>query len=306
MDELVSVVITTYKRPIDILERAVKSVLAQTYSNLELFVINDAPQEKALVDEIRVRLEKLKDPRIRYIVQSKNMGANVARNTGLCEANGRFIAYLDDDDEWIETKLALQMGCMDENTAIVCAPFFFRTEKGDVLREISVPENPLSAILEGNYFGPTSFSLLRTDFVRECGGFDVELPRCQEYELWIRLISKYGIRYVDTPVGFYYLSNDSVYRSSSDKYINAIEMILEKHRDLYTANKRAHSNRLMTAARAVMGMRRWGTALKFKFRAMTIDICNPKVWKTWVIPDFVCRTEKFVYKKAICFFSNKH
>lgn len=297
MDDLVSVVITTYKRPVKILERAVRSVLAQTHSNMEIFIVNDAPQEKALVEEIRAFIDDLGDARINYIVQSKNMGANVARNAGLRAAHGNYIAFLDDDDEWEETKLSRQLEQMGDDTAIVSGPFIIKSGRGESEYRISIPNDPLSAILEDNYIGSTSFSLLRTDFVRECGGFDESLPRCQEYELWIRLLSKYEIRYVNEPVGYYYYSDDSFYRNSPDKFIRAIELIIQKHKDLYALDKRVYSNRLIFTARHVISMKRWGVALKFKLRAMSADILNPNVWKTWVVLEFVKRPVRYVIKK---------
>lgn len=80
--ELVSAVIITYNRPLEILRRAVRSVLSQTYSPMELIVVNDCPDNRELSEGIRRMLSEL-DPGIVYLVHEKNMGACAARNTGL-------------------------------------------------------------------------------------------------------------------------------------------------------------------------------------------------------------------------------
>ena len=92
--ELVSAVIITYNRPLEILRRAVRSVLSQTYSPMELIVVNDCPDNRELSEGIRQMLNEL-DPGIVYLVHEKNMGACAARKTGLAAAKGTFIGLLD-------------------------------------------------------------------------------------------------------------------------------------------------------------------------------------------------------------------
>ena len=100
MDELVTVVITTYKRPPEIVNRAIQSVLMQTYPHIELIVVDDSPADYELREET-ARLVTGIGGNTRYIQHEKNLGACAARNTGLKHANGVYIAFLDDDDEWL-------------------------------------------------------------------------------------------------------------------------------------------------------------------------------------------------------------
>ena len=105
MNEKISVIIPTYKR-YDVLERAIKSVLNQTYKNLEIIVIDD----NAEFPEIRKQTEKIlrKYPNIIYIQNEKNLGGGPTRNVGIKKATSKYIAFLDDDDEFLPTKIEKQ------------------------------------------------------------------------------------------------------------------------------------------------------------------------------------------------------
>ena len=108
-DKLVSVIITTYKRPTDILKRAIMSAIGQTYKNIEIIIVNDCPEQKELSKEIKKMISTIHDNRIKYIELDKNQGACIARNIGIKNSNGYYIALLDDDDEWVKEKIELQI-----------------------------------------------------------------------------------------------------------------------------------------------------------------------------------------------------
>lgn len=108
---LVSVVIPTYSRNIT-LSRAIDSVLEQTHQNLEIIVVDDNPPDS----EWRVSTQKLMqqyadNEKIHYIQNAKNMGGSRARNEGIKAANGEYIAFLDDDDEYFSEKIEKQLHC---------------------------------------------------------------------------------------------------------------------------------------------------------------------------------------------------
>jgi len=103
---LVSVIIPTYGRDEKLVE-AVRSVIEQTYDNIELFVVDDASPEPVEEHLSSVPLESL--TAVRVIRHDENRGANTARNSGIDAANGKYVAFLDDDDRWVETKLSRQV-----------------------------------------------------------------------------------------------------------------------------------------------------------------------------------------------------
>jgi glycosyltransferase involved in cell wall biosynthesis len=127
---LVSVVIPTRDRP-HLLVRAVESVLAQTYSHLEVVVVFDGPQPDALR-----AVEGMRDPRIRTCTLAASVGLASALNAGVREARGHWVALLDDDDLWLPTKLALQIETTRESGfrhPIVATRVLARSEPGDRL-----------------------------------------------------------------------------------------------------------------------------------------------------------------------------
>jgi glycosyltransferase involved in cell wall biosynthesis len=105
---LVSAVIPTLGRPV-LLLNAVRSVLAQTYSPLELIVVVDGPDANTVT-----ALQSIQDDRVRIVVNPHSLGAAAARNRGVAVANGTWIAFLDDDDEWLPEKIDRQMSCARE------------------------------------------------------------------------------------------------------------------------------------------------------------------------------------------------
>lgn len=115
---LVSVVIPTLNRP-EVVRRAVESVQAQTYQNFEIIVVIDGHDPAT-----EASLASLHEPRLKVISHGKNKGPGAARNTGVQNAVGQWVAFLDDDDEWLPRKLELQVAAAqsikDRNAIITC------------------------------------------------------------------------------------------------------------------------------------------------------------------------------------------
>lgn len=109
--DLVTVIIPTYKRS-DKIERAIKSVVNQTYENIEIIVVDD----NAEFLEERNKTKKIvnKYENIRFIENKQNLGGALTRNVGIENAKGKYIAFLDDDDEFINEKIEKQMELMKE------------------------------------------------------------------------------------------------------------------------------------------------------------------------------------------------
>ena len=159
---MISCIVTTYKRDIDTLRRALNSIVRQTYKNIEIIVINDAPEMKELSIEIKLLIDSYKIP-IKYIVHERNMGACVARNTGINIASGEFIAFLDDDDEWLPNKLQEQLRVMlEEKADLVYCSYYEVNKKGKEKRKVEefarqgVHDDEMERLLCYNYIGSTS------------------------------------------------------------------------------------------------------------------------------------------------------
>ena len=145
----VSAVIPSRNRP-QIVRRAVQSALAQTCTDLEVVVVIDGP------DSITVKvLEQMNDPRVRVIELAESVGASEARNIGAQQARGQWIALLDDDDEWLPTKIEKQLLAAEATTsrfALVVCSFILKTETMESVAPRRLPRQgePISEYLFGS------------------------------------------------------------------------------------------------------------------------------------------------------------
>lgn len=245
-DPLISAVITTYMRPVSVVQRAALSAAGQTYRNLEILVVNDAPEETALSGAIGDMLASLSDERIRYLVHEHNAGACAARNTGILASRGEFIALLDDDDEWLPEKLARQLrGFTGGRTGMVYSPFYNVT--GDLPGEETVyggaSGNLLMALLRNNDIGGASVPLIRREVFDTCGLFDESLQSSQDYDMWLRIAEQYEIRYVDELLSRRYVQEECI-TSDIAKQVQGVYAFTRKHRALYEMHPEALNYRL--------------------------------------------------------------
>ena len=109
MEQLVSIIMPSYNTG-DLIQKSIESVLAQTYQNWELIIVDDCSKDNT--DEV---VDGIKDSRIKYLKNEKNSGAAVSRNRALREATGKWIAFLDSDDLWAPDKLEKQIRFMENN-----------------------------------------------------------------------------------------------------------------------------------------------------------------------------------------------
>jgi glycosyltransferase involved in cell wall biosynthesis len=181
----VSIVIPTYNSA-RYVTAAIESVLAQTFKDFEILVIDDGS-----TDETREVLKKYAAP-VRYLYKT-NGGVSSARNYGIEQARGKYIAFLDADDLWMPEKLEKQLAVMEADKEIgLC---YAATEKVDEnLAPISVIEARAfddyceALLLNLNIVaGSCSSAIVRRDVARQTEGFDAEFSTCADWEYWLRL-----------------------------------------------------------------------------------------------------------------------
>jgi len=252
-EPLVTAVITTYKRKPEVVKRALNSIIEQTYNNIEIFVINDCPADKKLVKELRKMIvESSRNRRVNYIVVENNGGACKARNIAIEKATGKYFACLDDDDEWLPEKIELQVQALEKQKGAAIAycnailryvdqgkdvtRFVERQKEGDIYFEQ----------IEKNNIGSCSFPMFRTDVLKEVGGFDINMPALQDWELYFRVLKKYKAVYVHKPVAIYYFYNGERISTNSQNRVVAFENIHQKIiKDLENNTKSASSFYMM-------------------------------------------------------------
>ena len=199
----VSVVITTYNRAI-LLPRAVNSVLAQTYPDYEIVIVDDCSTDST-PDVIR----SFADTRIRSFKHKQNRGVSAARNTGIANARGEYISFLDDDDEWLPAKLEKQTALLDAALSKVGLVYGWM----DVVEDSSEQGEPFDRLnVEGSIFNHMlrlngclhSTMLARTSAVRETGGFDENLTAREDTEFMCRLSLKWEAIVLPEVVSLYH------------------------------------------------------------------------------------------------------
>jgi|GEM_PF-1018279 len=222
---LVSVIIPTYKREKKLL-RAVKSVLDQTYDDIEVIVVNDDPYT-TISKEIR------EHPKIKVIDHEVNKGGGASRNTGIFNSTGEYMAFLDDDDVYLPEKIEKQVEVLDElshdwigvySWGISYTPNGNRIvnecyKEGDVTFDILTMDRELK-------MGTPSL-LLRTSLVKKIGGFDETLPRHQDWDLLLRLLEHGKIKLIPIPLWIRY-THDTPH---PDTLLEAKIKYLKKYRD---------------------------------------------------------------------------
>ncbi len=192
----ISVIIPTYNRW-HTLPRALDSVLAQTYCADEVVVIDDGSNDNT------AELLKENYPNV-TLAQQENSGVSAARNHGINESSGEWVALLDSDDEWLPHKLEQQMAL------IVQQPEHKLVHSDEIWIRNGVRVNQMKKHLKkGGWIfkdclplcaiSPSAAMIHRTVF-DNVGLFDETLPACEDYDLWLRITSRYPVLYCDEPL----------------------------------------------------------------------------------------------------------
>ncbi|MEO0331699.1 MAG: glycosyltransferase, partial [Bacteroidota bacterium] len=195
-EPLVSVNITTYNRA-NFLGRCLDSVLSQSYKNIEVIIVDDASSDNT--SEVAEQYRR-KDSRVKYFRHERNQGNAYARNTALKNCQGTFVAFMDDDDEWVDTdKLIKQVKIFSDNTdsklGIVCSGVkVIDAKDNEELKEAKMPPNLISTLLKGNGVIHNSTVMTRRNIMTKVGGFDTKMPRGIDSEFFRTVVVKYGYK----------------------------------------------------------------------------------------------------------------
>ena len=229
---MISVVIPTHNRA-DLLPRAIKSVQAQTLKDLEILIVSDGSE-----DNTREVVETLAkdDNRIKFIEYYPAKGGNIARNIGIENASGEYVAFLDDDDEFMPEKLEKQIAVMTSDAKIGMVYTGVRAiYVNEDVEYSSVPkaEGDLSdKILLDNIIGTTSTVMVRKELLLQAGKFDVQLRALQDFDLWIRVCQLCKVGFVSDEMIYYYNYTGTKQVSAlTDKYIESFAYINNKYKD---------------------------------------------------------------------------
>lgn len=244
---LISCIITTYKRRLPFVSRAINSVLEQTYKNIELIIVDDNHIPNDYSDEISDYITELGNDNVKYIKLPKNMGACAARNVGIDTSSGEFIAFLDDDDEWLPEKLEKQYEKMsDLQIGLVYCFSFSISENNKKVRGFVPDKNTYNQILLDNFIGSTSFPLIRKECFTICGKFDETLKSAQDYDMWIRILKNYNVDFVGIPLCNYYIHKEDQITKNISIKTESLEYVYKKYYEDIKKNRNINNNHLLT------------------------------------------------------------
>lgn len=202
---LVTIYIPTKNR-LQLLEKAIASVLQQTYTNWELIIVDDAS-----TDGTKDYLDKLTflNPKIKAIYHIESQGACASRNDAIFSAKGDFITGLDDDDYFAEERLAYFLEEWDKDDVIALSTNNISVKDGLVQTKILTDVTYYSQkdLLYYNYLNNQVFT--KTEYLKEIGGFNKDLKVWQDYECWYRLLSKGRAKKLSNPTYYFDISDRS-------------------------------------------------------------------------------------------------
>lgn len=240
MEEMISVVIPTLNRPI-LVKRAIASALTQTYKNIEVIVVVDGP------DEVTLRaLDDVYGPRVRILPLPENVGGSDARNAGVREARGKWIAFLDDDDEWFPHKLSEQMKAAcdaDSPFPIIACVADIITPRGRYQwpRRFPKPGQPISeylfvrnSVFQGEGFLPTPTLLVKRELM-QLVPFSSGLKKHQDWDWILRVaqLDAVSFKIVPEPLVKIYFEEARISVSSTNRWKFSLEW-LRANRSLFT------------------------------------------------------------------------
>lgn len=233
MNKLVSIIIPCYNSERTVLE-TIESALIQTYTNLEIIVVDDGSTD----DSLYLVQKKAIDYQNLFIYAKDNEGLPATRNFGFTKSKGDYVVFLDSDDLLSETFVSECMKVIEQDPSLsmVCTQAdFFERETGLCVH----PEYSFKLLLMKNCF--TATALINSKYFKEVGMYDHKLKFAEDWELWIRLLKKYPNTHRIEKTLFHYRkrhSKDSMtdtnIRDSKKKENEATLYIYNKHYDLYS------------------------------------------------------------------------
>ena len=222
MEELISVIIPAFNAE-KYISTSLLSVLNQTYKNVEIIIINDGSTDST--QEIVQTLQN-SDSRIK-LHSIKNRGRAGARNYGIKQSTGSWLAFLDADDFWYPNKLELQYEkyLLNNNIGLIYSERTWVDQFDNPLEsqpeKYNLPEGEIYLnLVEGNYLC-TSTVVIKKDIVNEVGAFDESsgFKNCQDYDLWIRASVVTQAAAIKVPLCYYRLHDENAHKNIKSRYV---------------------------------------------------------------------------------------
>jgi len=277
----VSVIIPTYNRP-KLLLRAINSVVTQTYTNLEIIVIDNAS-----TDNIEEIVKNFNDNRIKYLRHDENRGGSAARNAGIKNATGEYISFLDDDDEILPEKIQRQIYKFKTSSAevgiIYCGASYFCDGK-EVKKHIPRHRGNLFREILKKCIMASPTPLIKKSILLKTNLYDVSLPSCQDWDLWIQISQLCEIDFIDDILAIYHIHGNQI-STNIDNKIQALQLLIQKYMQHLNDNKNilAFHYRHLSYLFCLNG----NISDSFKYAKKTLQL-DPLKWQYYIGLLFFC------------------
>jgi glycosyltransferase involved in cell wall biosynthesis len=273
----VSVVMPTHNRA-GFVGRAVASVLAQTESDFELIIVDDASTDGT--GEFLLSLAR-QDERIRVITNMVSKGGGGARNVGIAVSCGQWVAFLDDDDEWASVKLEIQLAKLTTSPgAVACSCSYELLFSSGSSKVIRLPlQVTLTQLLSGSVLGGASMCVCSSRVLKDIGGFDVSFESGQDWDLWVRLRQQ-GLITVCNESLVRYQAHDGkrITNNMSSQYLGARRFYF-KYRNLMDPALRRH--RLAYICFIMSRQTKRLASVRLRYLALSIHHSAPRIALTY-------------------------
>ena len=243
---LISVIIPTYGEPI-FLEQSINSIISQTLSSWELIVVDDNPPDSLQRKQTESLMEKYKNvDNILYLKHPRNLNGATARNTGLAEASGEYIAFLDSDDEYLPNRLEQCLKAIQGTDGTVAGVYtgceFRRGGKVYHVENDIESGNFLKEALACTFVFCTGSNIfVKKSVLDELSGFDERFIRHQDYEFLVRLFENYSLLAIREILVI--KNNENVNLPNVKRMIEVKELFLSKYNRIIKSlsSKEQHS-----------------------------------------------------------------
>ena len=278
----VSVIIPAYNCG-NLIERTILSVCNQTFKDWELIIVDDGSTDKT--KEVVLSFQK-KDSRIKYFFQNNSGAPAKPKNVGILNATGKYIAFLDHDDEWVPKKLEKQIGVFEktenQNLGLVVSGAMIVSEIDNSKKEykISNISNHILALLERNFIFCSSGVMTKREVFSNVGLFDENFRFGDDWDMWVRISKNFDFDFICEPLYYFYRHPMTMTsKTKNDIKIKDYEYGLSKHLDLYKNHPKQFSNRLLAMGRIcyIAGAKKKG--IKFFLKSILV---NPLNWRSYV------------------------
>ena len=226
----ISVIIPTFNYG-KYIKRAIESILTQTYQDVEIIVVDDGS-----TDNTREIIRSKQSDKIRYFYQ-ENKGAPSARNKGIVESKGKYIAFLDADDEWLPTKLEKQVDKFQRSSNKVALIYGWAKiidEKGNLFMKFqSRTQGEILREILDRSFMPSSTVIVKKECFHAVGLFDENFTSCQDREMWTRIATQYQVEVLPEYLARIYRHSGFSIGASPKKVIYGYYQYFNKFQRLY-------------------------------------------------------------------------